>query len=702
MKKIASDITLLTFKQIKTDEYKNKNFKKLNKHHKEVKDTKFYRYEKNEENKDLKRNDILNDIKEIKILHENKANQFYNETKYNKFYKKSKKSKFSKIANAKNFLLNIIKQSLKFFFSIFFYIIKNSVTKLGNAYSKRISKRKRRKIGFIFNISILSKYYSNFIIIISFIFMIKITKSEDSYILVKVKNGNNNIYADKKTINLNTVHYSIFYNDFNEPDEIYIDGNKQTIVKNKYLFSNKINFVKLIFKKPITNIRAMFIDCTEIIEVDMSHFDTSKVTEYVALFRNCKSLTSVNLSNLNTNNVTNMGWMFDLCDSIVSLDFSSLDTSKVTNMVSMFGSCKALLSLDLSNFNTSKVKFMNYMFDNDSFLKYINFKNAELNPSLESTFYNNNKITICSKYYGWKEKINGNVNLYINCINNLNQEEEIICYTKNGANFEFSDENICHICGKNYYFKDINSSKINCYECYSPCKTCKIEGNETNHNCVECRNNYTFMLKNSEYLNCYDKYDYYNYIVNNINNTNKTDNNDNNIHDDDYNKSINNSVGDKTTSDDYTYKYEFNKFRKEIIKILISIIIPGIFIILIIVVCFNIRQRRNNNNIELIEDKRTKELISNENDCDKKLDDNNKIIIIQFFTTDYKLNQGIQCHPKDIFVEVEQKLYGIYPDYKETNNYFTANGAPISRFKTIKENKLNDGDAVMLNSFDQK
>ena len=137
--------------------------------------------------------------------------------------------------------------------------------------------------------------------------MIEKTKSEDSYIIVKVKNGNNNIYADKKNINLDTNQYSIFFNDFDEPDEIYIDESKQTTVTNKYSFNNKINFVKLIFKKPITNIRAMFIDCTKIIEVDLSHFDTSKVTEFVALFRNCKSLISVNLSNLNTKNVTNIG-----------------------------------------------------------------------------------------------------------------------------------------------------------------------------------------------------------------------------------------------------------------------------------------------------------------------------------------------------------------------------------------------------------
>ena len=51
------------------------------------------------------------------------------------------------------------------------------------------------------------------------------------------------------------------------------------------------------------------------------------------------------------------------------------------------------------------------------------------------TFNDANKITICSKYSGWNEIIDGYVNLYVNCINNSNQEEEITCFKKMELNF---------------------------------------------------------------------------------------------------------------------------------------------------------------------------------------------------------------------------------------------------------------------------
>ena len=50
------------------------------------------------------------------------------------------------------------------------------------------------------------------------------------------------------------------------------------------------------------------------------------------------------------------------CNSLVNLDLSSFNTSKVTNMSSMFDGCTSLKELDLFNFNTSKVIRMSNMF----------------------------------------------------------------------------------------------------------------------------------------------------------------------------------------------------------------------------------------------------------------------------------------------------------------------------------------------------
>ena len=47
---------------------------------------------------------------------------------------------------------------------------------------------------------------------------------------------------------------------------------------------------------------------------------------------------------------------------LTTLDLSSFDTSKVTNMSYMFGNCSSLTTLDLSSFDTSMVPAVKYMF----------------------------------------------------------------------------------------------------------------------------------------------------------------------------------------------------------------------------------------------------------------------------------------------------------------------------------------------------
>ena len=81
------------------------------------------------------------------------------------------------------------------------------------------------------------------------------------------------------------------------------------------------------------------------------------------MFWGCSALTSLDLSKFNTEKVTDMSNMFYGCQKLSSLDLSNFNTEKVENMMGMFFSCSALTSLDLSNFNTKKVRYMNSMFN---------------------------------------------------------------------------------------------------------------------------------------------------------------------------------------------------------------------------------------------------------------------------------------------------------------------------------------------------
>ena len=114
-----------------------------------------------------------------------------------------------------------------------------------------------------------------------------------------------------------------------------------------------------------------------ILELDLSNFDTSKVTNMQGMFRGMSNLTSLNLSNFDTSKVTNMAAMFYTTSNLTTLNLSSFNTSQVTNMVGMFSGMSNLTSLNLSNFDTSKVKRMDFMFSYMYSLTTLNLSNFD-------------------------------------------------------------------------------------------------------------------------------------------------------------------------------------------------------------------------------------------------------------------------------------------------------------------------------------
>ena len=113
-------------------------------------------------------------------------------------------------------------------------------------------------------------------------------------------------------------------------------------------------------------------------DMDLSNFDTSKVTNMRTMFSGMSKLTTLNLSNFDTSNVTNMFYMFSSMPSLTTLNLSSFDTSKVTSMDSMFRGMSSLATLDLSSFHTPQVKNMRYMFYGMSSLTTLNISPASI------------------------------------------------------------------------------------------------------------------------------------------------------------------------------------------------------------------------------------------------------------------------------------------------------------------------------------
>ena len=118
----------------------------------------------------------------------------------------------------------------------------------------------------------------------------------------------------------------------------------------------------LICDSGVTDMSQMFYNCSNLITLDASNFDTSQVTTMGNMFNGCNSLKTLDVSNFNTSKVTNMYNMFQNCSNLITLDVSNFDTSQVTTMGNMFNNCSNLITLDVSNFNTSKVSNISRMF----------------------------------------------------------------------------------------------------------------------------------------------------------------------------------------------------------------------------------------------------------------------------------------------------------------------------------------------------
>ena len=121
----------------------------------------------------------------------------------------------------------------------------------------------------------------------------------------------------------------------------------------------------------VTNMGWMFFNCSRLETLDLSSFDTSSVTTFAQIFEGCSRLRRINLESFNTENVTRMNQMFKACSKLEEINLSNFNTSKVNQMVGLFSGCSSLKTLDLSNFDTSKVTIMNNMFNGCSSLTSI-------------------------------------------------------------------------------------------------------------------------------------------------------------------------------------------------------------------------------------------------------------------------------------------------------------------------------------------
>lgn len=99
-----------------------------------------------------------------------------------------------------------------------------------------------------------------------------------------------------------------------------------------------LNFGDKFDTSNVVSMSHIFLDVMGLEYVDLAKFNTQNVTDMNHMFRNMYALKAIKFGkNFKTNNVTNMGSMFAATCSLKELDLSGFNTSKVTKIIELFG-----------------------------------------------------------------------------------------------------------------------------------------------------------------------------------------------------------------------------------------------------------------------------------------------------------------------------------------------------------------------------
>ena len=186
-------------------------------------------------------------------------------------------------------------------------------------------------------------------ILIHLIFIANVQSKEKSEI--------NLIIISQEKIELNFLS-NLFYK---EPSDVIINEVSKPLCKRSCELMDGLNNITIKFNNFVESFENMFEGITSIIEIDLSNFDSSRVTNMYRMFSDCINLQKISLGNMNTSSVKNMGELFNNCKNLTMIDRLNFNTSSVNNMRGMFRHCESLNSLILE-FNPKNVEDMNEMF----------------------------------------------------------------------------------------------------------------------------------------------------------------------------------------------------------------------------------------------------------------------------------------------------------------------------------------------------
>ena len=177
----------------------------------------------------------------------------------------------------------------------------------------------------------------------------------NNYIIGEIYISKNNINKPIRIINSYEERYRTLGWKIREPLKnekeikeciIEIDGKKLPSFSYFYKFESDGNHTIIYsFKNLLTSCQSLFCDCSSIINLDFSNFNTKNVIYMSTMFSGCSSLKSLDLSNFNTENVRDLNCMFMECTSLESLNLSNFNLKNAKDLAStgsLFLGCSSL------------------------------------------------------------------------------------------------------------------------------------------------------------------------------------------------------------------------------------------------------------------------------------------------------------------------------------------------------------------------
>ena len=203
-----------------------------------------------------------------------------------------------------------------------------------------------------------------------------------------IQKSNNNDDLNRQILNYKNK------NELEEKCDLYLNDKRIDFCSTYKFPENGKYIIKLKFKKNIADISDIFSNCTSLISIDLSNFNTSNLNNMNNMFYNCSSLTSLNLSNFKSHNIKYMDKMFFQCSSLNSIDLSNFN-GEIEYFIMILNSCKLLKSLNLSNFNSNYCDNMSNLFSKCSSLTSLNLSNFNTNKinDMSNMFYNCSSLT---------------------------------------------------------------------------------------------------------------------------------------------------------------------------------------------------------------------------------------------------------------------------------------------------------------------